>query len=99
MGCADGEAATRAGARDVRRRALLKTTQTILSPVPAFATSCTVVDRLTALDTPPNHPSLQRRAALVAPVLLLTGVVAACLIVWSTHSHPGCIGLLGFSPL
>src|SRR3546814_4715930 len=40
---ADEEAATRPGARDVLRRALLKTTQTILSPVPAFATSCTVV--------------------------------------------------------
>lgn len=96
---ADEEAATRPGARDVLRRALLKTTQTILIPVPAFATSCTVVDRLTALDTPPNHPSLQRRAALVAPVLLLTGVVAACLIVWSTNSHHGLIGLIGFCPL
>ena len=93
---ADEEAATRPGARDVLRRALIKTTQTILGPVPAFASSCTIVDRLTALDTPPSHPSLPRRAALIAPVLLLTSVVATCVILWSTYTPHSIIGLIGF---
>lgn len=96
---ADEEAATRPGARDVLRRALLKTTQTLLGPVPAFATSCTIVDRLTALDTPPSCPSLPRRAALIAPILLLTSALAACLVLWSIYTHHGLLGLVGFCSL
>lgn len=96
---ADEDAATGPGTRDVLRRALLKTTQTILSPVPAFASSCTIVNRLTALDTVPSHPSLPRRAALIAPVLLLTTGVVASVIVVSTYTHHSMIGLIGFCPL
>lgn len=96
---ADEEAATRPGARGVLRQALLKTTQTLLGPVPAFATSWSIVDRLTALDMPPSHPGLPRRAALIAPIMVLAGTLAACLVLWSIYTHHSLQGLGGFCPL
>src|ERR671911_54871 len=73
---ADEEAAERLGAREATRRALLKTTETMLSPVPAFTAAFTLLARLEALALPPPDPSIQRRAATFAPLAGLAVVAA-----------------------
>jgi hypothetical protein len=60
-GSADGEAAGRPGDREAICSALLKTTATILGPVPAFTAAFTLLARLEALAMPPADPSLRRR--------------------------------------
>lgn len=50
---AEEEAAERPGAREATRRALLKATETMLAPVPAFTAVLTLLARLDALATPP----------------------------------------------
>ena len=78
---ADEEASERPGAREATRRALLKTTETMLAPVPAFTAALTLLARLDPLATPPSHPSLRLRAAMFAP---LAGLAAVAL--------PGLLG-------
>src|ERR671911_1198399 len=73
---ADEEAAERPGAREATRRALLKTTETMLSPVPAFTAAFTLLARLDALATPPAHPSLRQRIVAFAPLAGLAVVAA-----------------------
>ena len=77
---ADEEAAERPGAREATRRALLKATETMLMPVPAFTTALTLVARLDALATPPPHPSLRLRAAMFAPLAVLAAVALSGLL-------------------
>jgi Zn-dependent protease with chaperone function len=77
---ADEEAAERPGAREAIRRALLKATETMLMPVPAFTTALTLVARLDALATPPPHPSLRLRAAMFAPLAVLAAVALSGLL-------------------
>jgi Zn-dependent protease with chaperone function len=93
---ADEEAAQRPGSRDSIRRALAKTSETMLSLLPAFTAACTLAARLDALGTPPPDPTLRQRAAVAGPVFALASVVAACLVLWSTYTHHGVLGLLGF---
>jgi bla regulator protein blaR1 len=96
---ADEAAADRPGARDQVRRALLKTTETLVQAVPAFTDACTIIERLEALRTPPPDPSTRQRAAVAGPVLALTIVVGACLVGWTIYAHHAAIGLLGTCPL
>ena len=69
---ADEVAADRPGARDATRRALLKTTETMLGPVPAFTAAFTILARLNALETPAPDPSIRQRVVAFAPLALLT---------------------------
>jgi Zn-dependent protease with chaperone function len=80
---ADEEASDLPGAREATRRALLKTTATMLGPVPAFTAAFTLLARIDALATPPAEPSLRRRIVAFAP---LAGLVVAA-----------AVGLLGCS--
>jgi beta-lactamase regulating signal transducer with metallopeptidase domain len=94
---ADEEAAE-PGARDATRRALLKTTETMLGPVPAFTAAFTLMARLDALATPPRDPTLIQRAAAFAPLAGLAAVTTAGLMGWSVATHHSIVGLLGFCP-
>lgn len=96
---ADEAAAQQPGMRDSIRRALLKTTETMLAPLPAFMAASTLVARLDALGTPPPDPTCRQRVTAAGPVLALASVVAACVVLWSTYTHHGLLGLLGFCPL
>lgn len=96
---ADEEAAEQPGARDSIWRALLKTTETMLGPVPAFTAAFTLVARLDALAVPPPTPGLRQRAAVFAPLAGLTVVAASCLLAWSFYTHHSVLGLVGFCPL
>jgi Zn-dependent protease with chaperone function len=95
---ADEEAAERPGAREAIRRALLKTTETMLGPVPAFTAAFTLLARLDALATPPSDPSLRQRAAVFAPLAGLAAVAAAGLVGWGAVSHHMLHELLGLCP-
>lgn len=96
---ADEEVAERPGARDCVRRALLKTTETMLGPVPAFTAASTLLARLDALAAPPPTPDLRLRATVFGPLAGLTVVAASCLLVWSFYTHHSVLGLVGFCPL
>lgn len=95
---ADEEAADRPGARDATRRALLKTTETMLGPVPAFTAAFTLRARLDALATPPPDPTLGQRAAAFAPLAALAAVATAGLTGSSVAAHHGVVDLLGLCP-
>lgn len=97
--CADEEAGARPGERDSIRRALLKTTATMLGPLPAFSAAFTLLARLDALDTLPADPPLGPRAAVFVPVVGLVAVATACLLGWIVYTHHGVIGRVGFCPL
>ncbi len=95
---ADEEAAERPGAREAIRRALLKTTETMLGPVPAFTAAFTLLARLDALALPPSDPNLRRRAAVFAPLAGLAAVAASGLLGWGAVSHHLFLDLLGVCP-
>jgi Zn-dependent protease with chaperone function len=95
---ADEEAAERPGARESTRRALLKTTETILGPVPAFTAAFTLLARLDALATPPCDPSLRQRAAVFAPLAALAALAASGLLGWAAVSHHILLDLVGLCP-
>lgn len=95
---ADEEAAERPGAREPIRRALLKTTETMLGPVPAFTAALTLLARLDALATPPPDPSLRQRAAVFAPLAGLAAVAASGLLWWGVVSHHILLDMVGFCP-
>jgi hypothetical protein len=95
---ADEEAAERPGARDATRRALLKTTETMLGAVPAFTTALTLLARLEALALPPPDPSIRRRAATFAPLAALGAVAAVGFLGWSVITHHSVLHLVGDCP-
>jgi Zn-dependent protease with chaperone function len=96
---ADEEAAERPGAREATRRALLKTTETILGPVPAFTAAFTLLARLHALATPPPDPSLRQRVAAFAPLAGLAVVAAVGLLECSVPTHHSILHLVGDCPM
>jgi Zn-dependent protease with chaperone function len=95
---ADEEAAERPGARGAIRRALLKTTETMLGPVPAFTAASTLLARLDALAIPPRDPTLSQRAAAFAPLAGLAAVAAAGLLGWIAVTHHSILHLLEVCP-
>ncbi len=96
---ADEEAAERPGARDAIRRALLKATETMLVPVPAFMDAVTLLARLDALATPPPHPSLPRRAATFAPLAALAAVALSGLLGSGAVTFHHLLDQLGLCPV
>ncbi len=95
---ADEEVAQRPGARDAVRRALLKTTETMLGPVPAFTAAFTLLARLDALADPPPKPHLRLRATVFGSLVGLPLVAAFCLLAWSIYTPYSVLGLAGFCP-
>lgn len=96
---ADEDAASVPPERSLVRAALVKVTATMLGPVPSFTTGCTILDRLAALDREPPAPTAATRAAAAAPLLGLTALVGAAFVAWSTFTHHGLLGLVGFCPM
>lgn len=96
---ADEEAAERPGAREATRRALLKATETMLAPVPAFTTALTLLARLDALATPPPHPSFRLRAAMFAPLAGLAAVALSGLLGSSAVTLHHLLDRLGLCPV
>lgn len=96
---ADEDAGAIPPERSLVRAALVKVTATMLGPVASFTTGCTILDRLAALDREPPDPTTATRAAAVAPLLGLTALVGVALIAWSTFTHHGPLGLVGFCRL
>ena len=95
---ADEDAATSPARRDLIRTALSKTTSSLLGPVLAFASTCTVLQRLDALEDGPPSPDSKTRMAALAPLVAAGLVTVALLGTWSTYSHHGLLGILGFCP-
>jgi beta-lactamase regulating signal transducer with metallopeptidase domain len=96
---ADEEVAEHPGARECIRRALLKTTETLLGPVPAFTAAFTLVARLDALAVPLPTPDLRQRALVFGPLAGLTVLAASSVLAWSFYTHHSVLGLVGFCPL
>jgi hypothetical protein len=96
---ADEDAASVPPERPLVRAALVKVTATMLGPVPSFTTGCTILDRLAALDREPPDPTTATRAAAAAPLLGLTALAGVTFIAWSTFTHHGLLGLVGFCPM
>lgn len=84
--------------RPVLHRALLKTTARMLGPLPAFASACTVVDRLAALERPAPRGAGRARALVVAPVASLSIGVTMSLLGWTLFTHHGLLGVIGYCP-
>lgn len=95
---ADEDAAGTPAERTVVRTALAKTTSSLLGPALAFASTCTVLQRLDALEDDPPAPAVRTRLAALAPLLAAGVLIVALLGVWSTYSHHGLLGILGFCP-
>jgi Zn-dependent protease with chaperone function len=96
---ADEEAAGRSGAREAIRSALLKTTATILGPVPAFTAAFTLLARLEALAMPPADPSLRRRIVAFAPLAGVAFAAAVGLLGCSVLTDHGLLHLVGDCPI
>lgn len=96
---ADEEASNVPGAREATRRALLKTTATILGPVPAFTAAFTLLARLEALATPPADPSLHQRIVAFAPLAGLVTAAAVGLLGCSLLTGHSLLHLVGDCPL
>lgn len=95
---ADEEAAERPGAREATRRALLKATETMLAPVPAFTAALTLLARLNPLVTPPSHPTLRLRAAMFAPLAGLAAVALSALLGSGAVTLHHLLDRLGLGP-
>lgn len=95
---ADEDAAGGPGRREVVRDALAKTTATLLGPALAFSSTCTLVPRLHALDGAPPTPNRATRFAALGPLAVAGLLTFALLAVWSTYSHHGLLGIMGFCP-
>ena len=96
---ADEEASELPGARDAPRRALLKTTATMLGPVPAFTAAFTLLARIDALATAPADPSLRRRIVAVAPLAGLVVAAAVALLGCSFMTDHTLLHLVGDCPI
>ncbi|MBA2283135.1 MAG: M56 family metallopeptidase [Acidimicrobiia bacterium] len=95
---ADEEAAPSMPERRVVCSALVKTAERMLGPALAFTGGCTVLDRLAALEEDPPVPSRRTRFITLAPLMGLGGFAVAVVAVWSTYTHHGVLGILGFCP-
>jgi Zn-dependent protease with chaperone function len=95
---ADEDAAGTPERRPVVRDALAKTTATLLGPALAFASTCTVLQRLDALDDGPPAPTVGTRFAALAPLVAAAVVTAVLVGLWSTYTHHGLLGIIGFCP-
>ena len=96
---ADEDAAAAGEAsRPVLHQALLKTTARMLDPIPAFASACTVVDRLAALERPAPRAAGRARALVVAPVASLSIGITVSLVGWTLFTHHGLLGAVGYCP-
>lgn len=95
---ADEDAATSVSARQAIREALLKTTASMLGPALAFTTACTVLDRLVALEADPPAPGRTTRLAAFVPLAAASTSVVAVLGLWTSYTHHGVLGILGFCP-
>ena len=96
---ADEDAAAAGEAsRPVLHQALLKTTARMLEPLPAFASACTVVDRLAALERPAPRAAGRARALVVAPVASLSIGATVSLVGWALFTHHGLLGAVGYCP-
>ena len=91
-------AAVGEASRPALHRALLKTTARMLDPLPAFASACTVVDRLAALERPAPRGARRARALVVAPVASLSIGVTMSLVGWTLFTHHGLLGAVGYCP-
>jgi hypothetical protein len=96
---ADEEASDLPGAREATRRALLKTTATMLGPVPAFTAAFTLLARIDALATPPADPSLRRRIVAVAPLAGLVVAATVALLGCSFLTDHTLLHLVGDCPI
>jgi Zn-dependent protease with chaperone function len=96
---ADEVAADRPGARDATRRALLKTTETMFGPVPAFMAAFTLLARLDALETAAPDPSLRQRVVAFAPLAVLTCVAAGGLLACTVLARHSLLHLIRDCPL
>lgn len=96
---ADEDAAERPEGRETTRRALVKMTETMLGPVPAFTAAFTLLARLEALAMPPPDPSIRQRAAAFAPLAGLAILMASGLLAWSALSDHSILHLVGDCPL
>jgi Zn-dependent protease with chaperone function len=95
---ADEDAAGTPERRPVVRDALAKTTATLLAPTLAFASTCTVLQRLAALDGAPPSPTARTRLAALGPLFAAALVTAVLVGLWSTYTHHGLLGIVGFCP-
>lgn len=95
---ADEDAAGTPERRPVVRDALAKTTATLLAPTLAFASTCTVLQRLAALDGEPPTPTAGARLAALGPLIAAAVVTAVLVGLWSTYTHHGLLGIVGFCP-
>ena len=96
---ADEDAAASLPERSLVRTALAKVTATMLGPIPAFTHGCTILDRLAALDREPPSPTMASRAMAAVPLLGLASLLAVTVAAWTTFTHHGLLGLVGFCPL
>jgi Zn-dependent protease with chaperone function len=96
---ADEEASDLPGAREATRRALLKTTTTMLGPVPAFTAAFTLLARIDALAMPPTNPSLRRRIVAFAPLAGLAVAAAVGLLACSVLTDHSLLHILGDCPI
>jgi hypothetical protein len=96
---ADEEAADLPGAREATRRALLKTTTTMLGPVPAFTAAFTLLARIDALAMPPTNPSLRQRIVAFAPVAGLAVAAAVGLLACSVLTNHSLLHIVGDCPI
>jgi hypothetical protein len=77
----------------------LKTTATILGPVPAFTAAFTLLARLDALAVPPADPSLRRRIVAFAPLAGLALAAAVGLLGCSVLTDHGLLHMVGDCPI
>lgn len=96
---ADEEAAPQLADRLSVRAALLKATATMVAVVPSFAPVETIAARLDALEHAPPTPTWMPRALVAAPLVTLTGLVVAGVVLWGAGFDHGIVGLLRFCPL
>lgn len=96
---ADEDAAPSLGERRAVRAALLKTTATLLGPALAFTSTCTILDRLAALEAEPPAPARKTRVAALAPIGAMAMLTGALIVAWTTYTHHGWLGVVGFCPM
>lgn len=97
--CADEEAGAAPASRDAVRRALERVTETMLAPIPTFTAAWTIGQRLLALAEAPPAPTIAQRVAVGAPMAGLLVAVAGSLAMWTSYTHHGLFGLIGYCPL
>lgn len=84
--------------RDAVRRALARATELMIGPVPAFSAVCTIAERLGALDSAAPSPRVRDRLAVGAPLFALVVIAPVCLMLWTTYTHHGMLGVVAFCP-